>query len=167
MQGPRPAAAGRGHQNRFFYSIQVGKSVVNLDDFLLIVCTAILADSVRHHKGTALAALNESRSSHFPVCSSSVSVASRRFILRADRHLLHLLSSLEYVLTQKEHGSVPQTRKLNYTVKPYCLSITFRAAHGHHTQIGRLRTYLRAILMTAAANAAARHCDKEQSGLSL
>lgn len=64
-------------------------SIADLDNLSLIVSAAILADSVRHRQLAALAALHKSRSSHFPICSSLVSVASGRFILRADGHLVY------------------------------------------------------------------------------
>ncbi len=75
------------------------------DDLFLIVRTAALANSVRHHQRAALAALNKSRSRHFPVRSSLISVASGRFVLRANRHQYHLLLFV-----------IPETRKLDYMV---------------------------------------------------
>jgi len=55
-------------------------------NLLLVVRTAVLAYSVRHHQCTALAALNQSRSTHLPVCSSLISSTFRRFVLGTNRH---------------------------------------------------------------------------------
>ena len=54
---------------------------------------------MRHHQRAAFAALYQSRSAHFPVCSSLISSGLRRFILRADRHFSHLL-----ILTKDIHN---------------------------------------------------------------
>ena len=67
------------------------KSILDFDDNLLVIGSTVLADSVGHHQCAALAALHKSRSCHFPVCSSLIPVTSGRSILRADRHLYHLL----------------------------------------------------------------------------
>ena len=69
-------------------------SILNLDDDLLVIGTAFLTDSVGHHKRAAFAAFHKSRSRHFPICSSLIPVTSGRSILRADRHLYHLLLSI-------------------------------------------------------------------------
>ena len=54
------------------------------DDLFLIIRTASLAYSVRNHKSSALAALNECGSGHFPVRSSFISSSFGRFILRTN-----------------------------------------------------------------------------------
>ena len=51
--------------------------LIHLNDLLLVVCSAVLADSVRHHKSAALAASYQSRSRHFPVRSSLISMRFR------------------------------------------------------------------------------------------
>ena len=53
-------------------------------DLFLIVRTASLANSVRNHKRTALAAFNKCGSGHFPVCSSFISSSLGRLILRTN-----------------------------------------------------------------------------------
>jgi hypothetical protein len=47
---------------------------VSLYDLLLVARTTVLANSVRNHKSSALAALYESGCRHLPVSSSLVSV---------------------------------------------------------------------------------------------
>ena len=59
---------------------------VHIDDLLLVIRTASLANPVGHHKRAASAALYQSRSFHFPVCSSLIPSALGRFILRTNRH---------------------------------------------------------------------------------
>ena len=54
------------------------------NDFLLVVRTTILANSVREHKLAALRALYKIKSRHLPVSSSLISVSLRRFILRTN-----------------------------------------------------------------------------------
>jgi hypothetical protein len=61
------------------------------DDLLHIVSTAVLADSVRHHKLTAFRALDKIRNGHFPVRSSFIASCLRRFIFWTDGHFSHLL----------------------------------------------------------------------------
>ena len=61
-------------------------SVTDLNDLLLVVRPAVPADVMRHHELAALRALDEIHGAHLPVRSSLVSVASGRFILRANRH---------------------------------------------------------------------------------
>ena len=54
--------------------INIIKLSVSFYDLLLVVRTTVLANSVRNHKRSALAALYESGSSHLPVSSSLISV---------------------------------------------------------------------------------------------
>jgi hypothetical protein len=61
-------------------------SVFDLNDFLLVVGTAVLADAMRHHELAALRALDKIDSTHLPVGSSLISVALGRLILRTNRH---------------------------------------------------------------------------------
>lgn len=61
-------------------------SISHCDDLFFVVCSAGLADSVRKHQLAAFAALNESRSRHFPVCSSLISSRLGAFIFWTDRH---------------------------------------------------------------------------------
>ena len=60
------------------------QDIFNAYDLLLIVRTASLANSVRHHQCTTFAALYQCRSAHFPVCSSLISSTFGRFILRTN-----------------------------------------------------------------------------------
>ena len=50
-------------------------SSLNFYYALLVVVTALLACTMRLHKSAAMAALNQSRSCHFPVSSSLISVS--------------------------------------------------------------------------------------------
>lgn len=59
-------------------------SLILCDDLFLIIRTALLADSVRHHQRAAFAALYKSRSAHFPICASLVTSSFGRFIFRTD-----------------------------------------------------------------------------------
>ena len=68
------------------------------NDLTLVVASASLAHSVRHHKSSALAALYQVGSAHLPVCSAAVSSRFGRFILRTDRHGLHLLQLFKNIL---------------------------------------------------------------------
>ena len=63
----------------------------NLDDLSLVVASASLADLMRLHQSAALAALYKSRSRHLPLRMLHISSRLGMFILRADRHGLHLL----------------------------------------------------------------------------
>lgn len=67
-------------------------------DFSLIVASASLAYSMRHHQGSALAALYQIWCAHLPVCSTAISSCFRRFILWTNRHGLHLLQLLKNIL---------------------------------------------------------------------
>ena len=75
------------------------------NDFFFVVWTTSLAYSVRHHKGSALAAFYQVWCAHFPVCSSFVSSCFRRFILWTNWHRLHLLKILKYI-TDNWHSRV-------------------------------------------------------------
>lgn len=57
-------------------------------NLFLVVASACLAYSMWHHQSATLAALYKIWSSHFPVCSSTISSSLRRFILWTDRHFL-------------------------------------------------------------------------------
>jgi hypothetical protein len=57
---------------------------INVDNLLLVIRAALLANSVRLHKSSTLAALYESRSRHLPVSSSLISSSLGRFVLGAD-----------------------------------------------------------------------------------
>ena len=61
-------------------------SLLDSDDLFFVVAAAVLAHSVRNHQLAAFAAFYQSRSSHFPVCSSSVTSSLGRFIFRTNRH---------------------------------------------------------------------------------
>ena len=75
-----------------------GRSVLYRDDLSLVVASAGLADSMRSHKGSALAALNQSRSAHLEDSGSlGISSGFGMLILRADRHGLHLLKIAENI----------------------------------------------------------------------
>jgi len=50
------------------------KLSVSFYDLLLVVRTTVLANSVRNHKSSALAALYESGRGHLPISSSLISV---------------------------------------------------------------------------------------------
>ena len=54
--------------------------LINAYDLLLIVRTASLANSVRHHQCTTFAALYQCRSAHFPVCSSLIASCFGRLL---------------------------------------------------------------------------------------
>lgn len=69
--------------------------LVNAYNLLLVVRTASLTYSVRHHKCAALAALYQCRSAHFPVRSSLISSTFGRFILRTNRHRYTSLFALK------------------------------------------------------------------------
>ena len=70
-----------GTNRRFSNSIRLS---FLRDNLFLVVASASLANSVRHHQCAALAALNKIGSSHLPVCSSAVSSGFRMFILRTN-----------------------------------------------------------------------------------
>ncbi len=58
--------------------------LTNGNNLFLVVRTTSLANSVRHHKSTALAALYEIGSSHLPVSSATVSPCLGMFVLRTN-----------------------------------------------------------------------------------
>ena len=64
-------------------------------NLFLVIRSASLANSVRHHKRAALAALYEIGSSHFPVSSATVSSCLGMFVLRTNStHGSHLLNGI-------------------------------------------------------------------------
>ena len=73
-------------------------------DFPFIVRTAALAYSVGYHQCAAFAAFYQSRSRHFPVCSSLISPCTGRFILGTNRHTLHLLIRVKDILYRRHPG---------------------------------------------------------------
>ena len=97
----------RDAKNRPEYSVRFPCSfqLINTDDFFLIIRAACLAYSVRHHQGAAFAALNQCRSTHFPVCSSLISSCFGRFILRTNRHRYTSLFALKISLIAAILGS--------------------------------------------------------------
>ena len=70
------------------YAYMFSNSISLRDDFLFIVGSTVLANSVWEHKLAALRACYKIKRSHFPVSSSLISVSLRGFVLRTDRHLL-------------------------------------------------------------------------------
>lgn len=85
---------------RVFYYLSL-----NLNDFALVVRTAGLADSVRHHQCAAFAALHQSGCAHFPICPSLISSGLGRLILRTDRHRYTSLFALKISLIAAIRGS--------------------------------------------------------------
>ena len=85
-------------ESPLFFSLNFASLIyklINAYDLLLIVRTASLANSVRHHQCTTFAALYQCRSAHFPVCSSLISSTFGRFILRTNRHRYTSLFALK------------------------------------------------------------------------
>ncbi len=78
---------------------------VNTDNLLLIIRATSLTNSVGHHKRTALAALYQCRSAHFPVRSPLISPAFGRFILRTNRHCYTSLLALKISCIAAIRGS--------------------------------------------------------------
>jgi len=79
--------------------------LVGLYNLLFVVRTASLTNSVRHHQCATFAALYQSRSAHLPVCSSLISSALRRFILRTNRHRYTSLFALKISWIAAMRGS--------------------------------------------------------------
>ena len=80
-----------GACQRFFlfrYKIFISFFLVLCNDLLLVIRTALFADSVRQHQRAAFATLHKSRSGHFPVRASLVTSSFGRFIFRTNRHFL-------------------------------------------------------------------------------
>ena len=80
-------------------------SFINAYNLLLVIRTASLTNSVRHHKCAAFAALYQCRSTHFPVCSSLISSTFGRFILRTNRHRYTSLFALKISFITAIRGS--------------------------------------------------------------
>ena len=59
------------------------------NNLFFVIRSTGLANSVRYHESATLAALNQSRIAHLPVCSTAVSSSLRRFIFRTNRHRIH------------------------------------------------------------------------------
>lgn len=78
------------HSETLDFSMFFG--LVNRNDLFLVVASTSLANSMRHHKSTTLAALYQIDSAHLPVCSTLISSSLRSFILWTNRHVLHLLN---------------------------------------------------------------------------
>ena len=72
--------------------------IFNADDFFLIVAAASLANPMGHHQSSAFAALYQIACAHFPISSALISSGLGRPILWANRHGLHLLKLLKYIL---------------------------------------------------------------------
>ena len=89
----------KNHQKRLSLSekplVLLIIKLVNTNNLLLVVRTASLTNSVRHHQCAAFAALYQCRSAHFPVCSSLISSTFGRFILRTNRHRYTSLFALK------------------------------------------------------------------------
>lgn len=85
-----------------FFTFQL---VFNFNDFFLIVASASLANSVRHHQGAAFAAFYQIRSAHLPVCTSFITSCFRCFVLWTYGHRLHLLKFTKYI-TDSCHAGI-------------------------------------------------------------
>ena len=119
---------------RVFYYLSL-----NLNDFALVVRTAGLADSVRHHQCAAFAALHQSGCAHFPICPSLISSGLGRLILRTDRHGYTSLNCLKIswmaaIRGSGTHVSQPQSPLLRFA--PHLLQIPLQSSL-HRTFIGR------------------------------
>ena len=91
--------------------------LINRNDLFLVVRSTSLAHSMRHHKSTTFAAFYQVRSAHFPVCSSLISSSFGRFILRTNRHRLHLLYafSIHFIVRRTCTGGPSHSHFINYT----------------------------------------------------
>ena len=91
--------------------------LVNRNDLFLVVASTSLANSMRHHKRTTFAAFYQVRSTHFPVCSSLISSSFGRFILRTNRHRLHLLYafSIQFIVRRTCTGGPSHSHFIEYT----------------------------------------------------
>ena len=86
LQQKTARASRAGHTRQSLNHNYKFSLVLDFDHGLLVVGAALSAYSVGHSQSATLTALDKSRSSHFPVCSSLIPMTSGRFILRADRH---------------------------------------------------------------------------------
>lgn len=73
-------------------------SILNADNLFLVVAAAGLANPMGHHQSSAFAALYQIACAHFPIGSALISSGLGRPILWANRHGLHLLKLLKYIL---------------------------------------------------------------------
>ena len=97
------------------YCSHFPNSLILCDDLFLVIRTALLAYSVRHHQRAAFAALYKSRSAHFPVSPSLVASSFGRFIFRTDRHSL-----TPPYLPNKYHLSPPFSHRVRtYHIRIY------------------------------------------------
>ena len=102
-------------QKPLIFSTSFG--LVNRNDLFLVVASTSLANSMRHHKRTTFAAFYQVRSTHFPVCSSLISSSFGRFILRTNRHRLHLLYafSIHFIVRRTCTGGPSHSHFIEYT----------------------------------------------------
>ena len=98
-------------------SLKLIFQLINRNDLFLVVRSTSLAYSMRHHKSTTFAAFYQVRSAHFPVCSSLISSSFGRFILRTNRHRLHLLYafSIHFIVRRTCTGGPSHSHFINYT----------------------------------------------------
>ena len=103
------------HSETLDFSMFFG--LVNRNDLFLVVASTSLANSMRHHKRTTFAAFYQVRSTHFPVCSSLISSSFGRFILRTNRHRLHLLYafSIQFIVRRTCTGGPSHSHFIHYT----------------------------------------------------
>ena len=103
------------HSETLDFSMFFG--LVNRNDLFLVVASTSLANSMRHHKRTTFAAFYQVRSTHFPVCSSLISSSFGRFILRTNRHRLHLLYafSIQFIVRRTCTGGPSHSHLIEYT----------------------------------------------------
>ena len=103
------------HSETLDFSMFFG--LVNRHDLFLVVASTSLANSMRHHKRTTFAAFYQVRSTHFPVCSSLISSSFGRFILRTNRHRLHLLYafSIQFIVRRTCTGGPSHSHFIEYT----------------------------------------------------
>lgn len=115
--------------------------LINAYDLLLIVRTASLANSVRHHQCTTFAALYQCRSAHFPVCSSLIASCFGRFILWADGHFgytsLNLLNISLIAAIRGSLGSSVHPQGPLFRFFPHLLHIPLQSSL-HKTFKGQL-----------------------------
>ena len=117
---------------RVFYYLSL-----NLNDFALVVRTAGLADSVRHHQCAAFAALHQSGCAHFPICPSLISSGLGRLILRTDRHRYTSLFALKTSMIAAILGSGTKVSQ------PHAPVIKSFPQTGHsHLQSGLHNTFI-------------------------
>ena len=93
------------------------KKLIYRNDLFFVIRSTSFAYSVRHHKSTTFAAFYQVRSTHFPVCSSLISSSFGRFILRTNRHRLHLLYafSIHFIVRRTCTGGPSHSHFIHYT----------------------------------------------------